>query len=239
MRLMTPKRLFIEELLDAGMGGDDDVAENLTDLRRINKLLGSSRVMVDALSGLSRDSGSNRMSLLDVGTGSADIPGETAAWCNANGVTPDIVGLDISERNLRVSRERLIIRPEISLVRADALNLPFGELTFDFVSASSFLHHFSEVDVVRLLAEFARVARRAVIVIDLVRHLVPYYFTRVAGPFFTSSFLTRHDGPVSVLRGFTPDEMRELALLAGLTEFRIRRVFPFRLVMMATLRENR
>lgn len=233
MRLMTPKRVFIEELLDAGIGADDDVAENLADLRRINRLLGCSRVVVDALSSLSRNS--PRLSLLDVGTASADIPGDAAAWCDVNGVAANIVALDISERNLRVSRERFSIRPEVSLVRADALSLPFEDLSFDFVSASSFLHHFRDVDVVRLLTEFARVARRAVIVTDLVRHLVPYCFTRMAGPFFTSSFLTRHDGPVSVLRGFTPGEMRQMAALAGLTRCRIRRAFPYRLVMIANL----
>ena len=43
-------------------------------------------------------------------------------------------------------------------------------------------HHFQDEDVVRLLADFGRIAKHAVIVNDLIRNLVPYYFTRVAGP---------------------------------------------------------
>lgn len=232
MRLLTPKRVYTEEMLDAGVGSDDDVAANLADLRRINGILGGSKVILDALRNLTHGSGVKNLSLLDVGTGSADIPGRAVAWCKAKRIKPRVVGLDLSERNLRVSRRRLSVRPEVSLVRGDALSLPFHRGSFDFVSASLFLHHFHETDIVDLLTEFARVARRAVIINDLVRNLVPYYFIRLTGPFITSSFLTRHDAPVSVLRGFTSDELRELAATAGLTCCRIEHVFPYRLRMI-------
>jgi ubiquinone/menaquinone biosynthesis C-methylase UbiE len=232
MRLLTPERVYTEELLDAGAGNDDDVAANLADLRRLNGVLGGSRVILGALNELTYGSACENLSLLDVGTGSADIPAKAVAWCKAKRIRPRIVGLDLSERNLRVTREHLSVRPEVSLVRGDALRLPFRRRSFDFVSASLLLHHFREADIVRLLAEFGRVARRAVIINDLVRNLVPYYFIRLTGPFITSSFLTRHDAPVSVLRGFTSHELRELAWKAGLASSYVERVFPFRLRMI-------
>lgn len=234
--MLTPKRIYEEELLDAGEGTDDDVARSLSDLRRINRFLGGRKVVLRAISSCLDDTSLERVSLLDVGTGSADLPMAVAESCKARGLEIFIAAVDISERNLRISRAQLGVSSEIHLVRADSLRLPFAARSFDFVTASLFLHHFRDDDVVRLLADFGRIARRAVIVNDLVRNLVPYYFTRIAGPILAASFLTRNDGPVSVLRGFTPDEMNDLARRAGLKVRELKRVFPYRLSLVVDVR---
>ena len=234
--MLTPDRIYEEEKLDAGEGTDTDVAHSLSDLRRINRFLGGRRVILRALAQCLDDPGSQDVSLLDVGTGSADIPMAVAADCDRRGLESFIAAVDISERNLRVSRSRLNVSTDINLVQADSLRLPFATHSFDFVTASLFLHHFRDEDVVRLLADFARIAKRAVIVNDLVRNLVPYYFTRISGPLLAWSFLTRNDAPVSVLRGFTTDEMKDLARRAGLSNVQMRRSFPYRLSLVADVR---
>lgn len=233
--MLTPQRVYIEELLDLGEGTDADVAENLADLRRINRFLGGRRVILDAIAALVDTAGLGELSLLDVGTGSADIPGAVAGWCRARGITGQVTALDLSERNLRIARERLGIDESVQLVRGDSLALPFADRSVDVITASLFLHHFEDADVVRLLADFARVARRAVIVNDLVRHLVPYWFARLSGPLLATSYLTRYDGPASVLRGFTAQEMCEHAARAGLRQVRVRRRFPYRLSLVARI----
>lgn len=236
--MLTPKRIYEEEMLDAGEGTDQDVAHSLSDLRRINRLLGGRRVILRALSSFLDGANDQEISLLDVGTGSADIPMEVAAECRGRGLESFIAAVDISERNLRVSRSRLNVSEDIHLVQGDSLKLPFASGSFDFVTASLFLHHFADDDVVRLLADFARIAKRAVIINDLIRNLVPYYFTRVAGPLLAWSFLTRNDAPVSVLRGFTPDEMKRLATRAGLSRVHVERLFPYRLSLVADVRDR-
>ena len=236
--ILTPDRIHEEELLDAGAGSDDDVAANLSDLRRINRLLGGTRVVRKALESSLDGSAPEMLSLLDVGTGSADIPAEIARRWTRRGTRGTFVSLDISERNLRVARSRLGVDPAVTLVRADAMQLPFATGSFDFVIASQFLHHFTNNEVVRLLVEFARVARRAVVISDLVRNLVPYWFIRMTGPMLTTSFLTRNDGPLSVLRAFTAPELRELATEAGLTHSTVERVFPYRLMLVASVADH-
>jgi ubiquinone/menaquinone biosynthesis C-methylase UbiE len=236
--MLTPSRIYEEELLDSGAGTDEDVARNLSDLRRINRFLGGTKVILKSLEGYLDSAKSDRVSLLDVGTGSADIPGAVAEWARSRRIASFIAALDISERNLRVARHSLGIDPDTVLVRADALNLPFAARSFDVVTASLFLHHFRDDDVARLLADFARVARHAVIVNDLVRNLIPYYFIRVTGPILATSYLTRNDGPVSVLRGFTATELQHLAERAGLSRFKVRRVFPYRLSLIAEVGDS-
>ncbi|HET9533053.1 MAG TPA: methyltransferase domain-containing protein [Blastocatellia bacterium] len=234
--MLTPERIYEEELLDAGAGTDEDVRVNLLDLRRINRLLGGTRVVLKALEAMLGEEPSAKLSLLDVGTGSADIPSMVSRWSRARGIEPALAAVDLSDRNLRVARRDLGVSSDVELVRADALMLPFAPRSFDFVTASLFLHHFRDDDVIRLLAGFARIARRAVIVNDLVRNLVPYYFIRMTGPVFTKSFLTRNDGPVSVLRGFTAEELEKLSSRAGLSRFSVRRSFPYRLSLIADVR---
>jgi ubiquinone/menaquinone biosynthesis C-methylase UbiE len=235
--MLTPPRVYIEELLDLGEGSDDDVAHSLTDLRRVNRFLGGRRVVTDALTTLAAQGEWRNLSLLDVGTGSADIPSVVADWCHARGITSNIAALDLSERNLRLARSRLGINKAVQLVRGDSLSLPFADRSFDVVTASLFLHHFKDEDVVRLLREFARVARRALIVNDLIRNRVPYWFARLTGPLLAKSYLTRYDGPASVLRGFTLAEMASLAEQAGLRRITLRRRFPYRLSLIARMED--
>jgi ubiquinone/menaquinone biosynthesis C-methylase UbiE len=233
--MLTPKRIYEEELLDAGAGTDDDVAESLSDLRRINRYLGGTGVVIESLNRILGKERPDEISLLDVGTGSADIPEAVVEWCRSRGIKPRVAALDISERNLRVARARLGLNPDVTLLCADSLNLPFARASFDIVTASLFLHHFVEDDVVRMLRNFSLLARRAVIVNDLVRNFIPYYFMRIAGPIITTSYLSRNDGPVSVLRGFTASELQGLALRAGFARIDLKQKFPYRLSMVARL----
>ena len=79
----------------------------------------------------------------------------------------------------------------------------------------------------------ARVARRRVYVIDLHRHPVAYYFYKTVGPVFLRNRLTREDGALSILRAFTPSELKSLAARAGLARPTVERRFPYRLVLSA------
>src|SRR4029079_7419924 len=124
--MLTPKRIYEEELLDAGEGTDDDVARSLYDLRRINRFLGGQKVVQQAIASCLNGRNSNTVSLLDVGTGSSDIPIAVADRCRLRGLNTFVVGVDISERNLRISKARLGVGNKIHLVQADSMKLPFA-----------------------------------------------------------------------------------------------------------------
>jgi ubiquinone/menaquinone biosynthesis C-methylase UbiE len=235
--MLTPDRIYEEELLDAGAGTDEDVVRNLSDLRRVNRWLGGNRIIFAALKSEMKI-GDRHVTILDVGTGSADIPDAVTRWCERRRIVATTTAVDVSWRNLRLARARFSIPESVQFVQADSLALPFSGKTFDYVTASMFLHHFRDEDVVRLLSAFAKLARRAVVVNDLVRNLVPYYFTRLAGRLVATSYLTRNDAPVSVLRGFTVEDLKRHAGCAGLTEFRVQRMFPYRILLIARTNES-
>ena len=75
-------------------------------------------------------------------------------------LTGDIVGLDQSERMLRIARERV---PAATFVQGDALSLPFGDGAFERVFASYFYCHLEPDAAARFRDEAHRVAPELVV----------------------------------------------------------------------------
>jgi hypothetical protein len=61
------------------------------------------------------------------------------------------------------------------------------------------------------------------VVNDLIRSRLAYLIVWLATRLFTRNHMSRHDGPLSVLRAYTPGEIRDFARQAGLEEIRITR----------------
>jgi SAM-dependent methyltransferase len=120
---------------------------------------------------------------------------------------------------------------------ADAFRLPFPEESFDFVLSSLFLHHFNDSEVVELLRGMYNIARRAILICDLERHILPYLFLPATRPLFRWQRITLHDGPISVRAAFRKPELAELARKAGVQEIVTRTRRPaFRVTLVGRKR---
>ena len=117
----------------------------------------------------------------------------------------------------------------------DAFRLPFRPRSFDYAFCSLFLHHFQDDQVVELLRNFGEVARKAVLVIDLERNPIPYYFIAWSRPILGWDPVTVHDGAISVEAAFHRKELEDLARQAGLRNPRARVFRPaFRITLTAS-----
>jgi 2-polyprenyl-3-methyl-5-hydroxy-6-metoxy-1,4-benzoquinol methylase len=199
----------------------EDARASLADLVRINKYWGGHstlRKLADDVmpSGVA-------FTLLDVGAASGDMGRCLQAYRPLARVT----SLDYIESHLAAAAG-----PRVA---ADAFGLPFAAQSFDYVFSSLFLHHFPDDQVVQLLAECGRVARKQVLVIDLWRHPIPYYFIGYTRPLFRWHPVSVSDGKISVEAAFRPRELRELARRAGLARPRTSTHVPaFRIALSAT-----
>ncbi len=163
------------------------------------------------------------LKILDVAAGSADVTAAMASHAGKMGFKVLAVAADLNLAVLGQGRAWNREFHEISYALANGLSLPFPDDSFDIVHCSLVLHHLSEEDAVRFLGEMARVSRFAVIAGDLRRNLIPWALIWIISRLFTSNKYTRYDGPLSVLRSFTPSEMKKLGQATGLKEFRVRR----------------
>ncbi len=224
--------------MDAPDNPRDLLEDDLRNLRIINRYLGNYRTVLHGLKRIVEEQKLNHFSLLDVGTGSADIPVMIAAWARRNNLAAELIALDAEPVTLRAAVDQTADHPEIALVQGDGRALPFASGSFDFVLSSQMLHHFSEEAIIHLLRDWSRVARRAIIVSDLIRHSVAYYGIGLLTKLFTRNIMTRVDAPLSVERAFTLKEWRALFEQAGIGPFRIFPIFPFRQMTLFSVAER-
>lgn len=202
------------ELLDGPLDDEAALAANLRDLRRINRLTGGARLSLRAVRALGEAA-----SVLDVGTGGADIPAQLLADARRRGVRLEVTATDSRQEVLsaaRLVRPALATMPGLVLAVADGRGLPYPDASFDVGHASLVLHHLDEADAVALLRELRRVSRRGIVVNDLARGRLAWLGAWLATHTLAASRYTRHDGPLSVRRAWTRAEMVDLLGRAGL-----------------------
>jgi SAM-dependent methyltransferase len=226
------RRVEAEEWLDQGIGTPEAVEQSLADLNRINRWLGGLRSLTYHLLPRLGRWPSEVPCILDLGAGGGAIAHRLARWGRVHRRPLRVLALDVRLPHLQWARRRLAGWPEIALVQGNAWAPPITEGSVDAVISSLFLHHFTPDDLRQLLPRWASLARRSMIMSDLVRHPLPYWFMQATSPVFARSAITRHDAAVSLRRAYTPGELRTIADQAGLHGARLFSHFPYRMTLV-------
>lgn len=211
----VPSQRFDAELLDGRIDDLDELRANLRDMALANRLLGINRAVLRRLERwLERPDRSAPVTILDVATGAGGLPRAIERWARRRGQAVKLLASDVDRGVVAIAREMLRL-PGIDLIQHNALQMPFGNRSVDIVTCTFALHHFAWEAAIALLREMERVARRGVVVSDLRRSYAGYWGARLLalGP---ANRLSRHDGPLSVLRAYTPAEARVLVDTAGI-----------------------
>lgn len=220
------------EWLDADQMEGHDLERNLRDIRWINAALGWTTFATrDTLRTL-RAEPQRAWTLLDVASGSGDIPIAIARAARRAGFALSVTLTDRSPQIVAVARAQAAGAPGVSVERQDALALPYAPGAFDIALCTLALHHFAPDAAVALLRSIARVGRR-VVVYDVARSPLAYAGVVALTRLARMDPMTCHDGPVSVRRAYTAAEALALARAAGLRHAQVRVRFPYRLALTA------
>ncbi len=216
----TPPYKNEPELLDETTGVSNEALNTtLRDIRRANIFgLGTWVVKHHLEKLLESWDGGRPLRVLDIATGSGDIPEELCRWAARCGIDMSLVLTDISREILEVARERIIeagFDDEASYMVCDASNMPFQDGEFDVVVCSLAFHHLDLMQAHAAMREMARLSRIGFIINDVYRAQGAWYMAWALAHLTTSNYLTRHDGPASVLRAFTPLELQRISQNAG------------------------
>jgi len=229
--------------MDAGGYDAGEIRGNLADLRAYNRWFGGSRLVAREISRMLKGSAGlpGQLRILDVATGSGDVPAYLARWAASKGLEILAEGLDANADmhheartfldGLSGSAARSAAARSVRLLRADALRLPHADGAIDIATCSNFLHHLDGPDAVLALREMKRVSRVGVIVVDLKRDTTAFAAVWAVTRLTTRNRLTRADGPLSVKRAFTPAEMASLARQAGMAGAVVMSDSPIRMVL--------
>jgi ubiquinone/menaquinone biosynthesis C-methylase UbiE len=202
--LLTPPRRRGHEYIDAPDIDPGLVRRSLADVALANALFGGTRAVLVELAAILPEL-SARATLLDVGSGVGDIAAEARDLARNRQIDLSLFTIDMAEPLAVASRARAG-----NAVRGSATALPFADRSVDIVLCSQTLHHFDDTSASCVLRELDRVARVRVIVADLRRSWFAAAGLWVAS--FPLGFhpVSRHDGVVSIMRGYTRDELERL-----------------------------
>ena len=205
------------EIIDGPPVPFKDMACCMMDIARVNALFGGRMVTMIHVKRLLGALPTDRLiTVLDVGTGAGDIPRELVRWARRQGRRIRIFALDRDAATLQIAATLVRDYPEIIFVRGDALSLPIRAGSVDLTISAMTLHHLEPDAGVRYLAEMDRAARVGFVVNDLVRSRVAHWVVWLITRFITRGAISRHDGPLSVRRSYTPVEVCGLCEQAGL-----------------------
>jgi len=208
-----------EELLDRVGHDPAELAANLQDIRTVNRLAGGVATVLRHLPGLlghvPRD---HPVEILDLATGCGDIPLSLVAWADRQSRPLHLTVTDRSPEILGETRRTLAGVPGVTFTVCDARAVPFPDDSFDVVLCSLSLHHFAPGEAMQVLREMDRLSRTGFILNDIRRCIAGFVAAWAASRVATRNRLTRHDMPLSVLRAYTPDELRALLRQAGIQD---------------------
>jgi ubiquinone/menaquinone biosynthesis C-methylase UbiE len=217
------KRQFdpaMPELMDRPQPVSSELERDLANLRSLNSRFGSHRLVRHFLRRWLKPNTSVRM--LDLATGSGDIPRLVVCLARGKNVRIQIDAIDQQSSTVEIARKLSCNYPEITFAAADLFEWKPPEF-YEIVLCSLALHHFSEDDAVRVLRKCREVSRGAVLVADLRRAR----WLSMAVHFVTAMFyreqMTKIDARLSAARAFSFGELRNLAERAGWARFHQRR----------------
>lgn len=207
-----------------------DIDQSMRDLALTNRLFGGTQTVLAHTARLLQSvPPGTAVRILDIATGSADIPRALQAWGSQRGLDLTIVGVDSHAQMIQMAAQTA---PGVSLVQADALRLPFPPRSFDLALCALAFHHFGFEASAQVLAAMDALTTRGFVVSDLRRDRLTLGGVQASLALLGAHPFTRHDGPASVRRAWTVPEYRKMVGLSGVSGVRVYTPWYFRVALV-------
>jgi 2-polyprenyl-3-methyl-5-hydroxy-6-metoxy-1,4-benzoquinol methylase len=213
------KRSFdpaVLEMMDRPQSVSAELELDLQRIRQLNRWFGSYSLVLAFMRRWLRPRARTR--IVDLATGSGDIPRLIADYARKIGAQVEIDALDRQPATLEVATKLSTGYPKIYYRQADILEWD-SVGTYDVVLCTLALHHFSDEDAVGVLRRCRELSRKFVLVSDLRRGFLLQAGVHLLTELIFREPMTRHDARLSAERAFSFTEMRDLALRADWQNF--------------------
>ena len=200
------------EIMDDFNLQGDEMQELLTDLKRVNKMLGGNAISLNGIGQLLEGRpANNTITILDIGCGDGEMLRQCAKWAAKNRIIVQLIGIDANAHIVKEAekRSREIKNATFKVVNVFAEKEILPE--FDIALCTLFLHHFKEPQIEDLLHRLTGKAKVGVVINDLHRSFWAFWLFRLYGSLFLKSRIARHDGLISVARGFKRKELKRIS----------------------------
>ena len=216
---------------DLTLEGDASI-KNMRELEGVNFWLGGKRTLISALNKTYqkhwRSFENSKIVIADLGCGGGDLLRDIHNWAEKKELNVDLTGVDASPFGVQSAIKKSQGFNNIQFKTLNVLSDEFKTMRFDIVCLNSFCHHLSDSNLIALLKQLEKQTSIAIIINDLHRHWFAYLSISCISRLLNFSYLSLHDGPLSVLRAFQKHELVNLLKSAELNRYQIRWRWAFR-----------
>ncbi len=224
------QRSYQKELLDENSIPFADIKQNMKELDFINIWLGGHAITVAAFKLLSK--GKKEISVCEIGCGGGDNLAAIHRWCLKKNIQLSITGIDIKEECIDYAKSRKALK-NISWITNDYKQVIFKNKP-DIIFSSLFCHHFTQDELIFQINWMKQNSQIGFFINDLHRHFFAYYSIKFLTRLFSKSYLVKNDAPLSVARGFSKNELKNLCNKADAREAKVTWKWAFRFIVMYT-----
>ncbi len=221
-----------KELLDGTDIPSGLLHKNLRELDILNGLTGGHTISLKGIKQLITDR-NKTYHVVDFGCGSGDALRAIADWARLNNYRVSLTGVDINANAIEYLKNNCIDYPEINGITADYLDYLNRNESIDIVHCALFCHHLNDEELIHFFTSLRQKAKIGFVINDLQRHWLAYYSAWLFPRLLNGTKLAKNDGPISVLRGFKPQEIKLLLEKAAITDYSIQKAFAFRYLIVA------
>lgn len=219
-----------KELLDADDISFADIKVCLKELNTINRLLGGHAITVSGLRALLRKE-DTRLHIAEIGCGGGDNLHALAKIISSDQFQLTYTGIDLKQECIDFAKQQY---PELKAewIASDYSRVIFSLGKPDVIFSSLFCHHFNDDQLVEMMQWMNRNSVRGFYINDLQRSPVAYYLIKWLTAVFSSSYLVKNDGCISVARSFRKKEWINILKRAGINNYSIRWKWAFRYLIV-------
>ena len=223
-------RNLTDELMDDPALDVQSHQRALNGLRRINVVTGAYRPIVREVLKLGA-SQQEPISVLDIACGGGDLLCAIQRAASRAGVPVRLSGHDISAEAVRIATANANASAhQITFNVGDVFDMDQSN-TYDVVCCSLFLHHLTWEKAVEFLRLMQRASKRMVLVADLKRTVLGYFYSLVGPRLLTTSGIVHVDGIKSVRGAFSMNEVRRLIEEAEMENAELVNFWPQRFLL--------
>jgi SAM-dependent methyltransferase len=227
-------RSRLKEMMDAPVISKKLLLRNLQELNFLNRNLGGHNITLQGVKQLVRLK-DRQYHIADLGCGSGDTMKYIARWARIKGYNVKLTGVDNNEDAISFLQHRCRGYSEITGICSDYRSYLDSVENVDIVHCSLFCHHLTDGELRELIRMLKSKVKVGFIINDLQRTWLAWIAVRIFTAVLNGSELARHDGPLSVLRGFTKDELKALLNGENILNYSISRKWAFRFLVIALI----
>lgn len=198
------------------------VDQTLRELEIINRLLGGDYVTLDGIERLISESNKRELTIADYGCGGGDLAMKIVKWGRKKGYDLKVLGIDANPHIIDFARKNT------SNIEFETLDVFQNKRTYDIITATLFVHHFDDDQLVALFRSMKEQSRVGVVINDIHRHPLSYYSIKWLTQLFSKSAMVKFDAPLSVRRAFKKHELEAILKRAGISNYQIKWKWAFR-----------